>query len=136
VQRRVSVGLRDEHAVVAQLHNSVPAISVWFVVSNHSNQDLVLDRIVLSVWAGQPVLHGVMAHRTPVPPHETVGSIYFEGMLTAAAVDQIRQCMESVRSGAAGGQGQYRIHGRAYFESAQGWFAIDLHHLQRDIPSV
>jgi hypothetical protein len=134
LQRRVTVGLRDEHAVAAQLQNAVPAISVWFMVSNHSNEDLMLDRIVLSVWAGQPVVHGVMAHRTPVPRPETVNIIYFEDMLTPAAVDQIRKCMQAVRSGAAGGQGQYRIHGRAYFESAQGGFAIDLHHLQRDIP--
>jgi hypothetical protein len=135
-QRRVTVGLRDEHAVVAQLENAVPAISIRFVVSNHRNLELVLDRIVLSVWAGQPVLHGVMAHRTPVPRYETVSTIYFEDILTPAAVDQIRKCMEAVRSGAAGGQGQYRIHGRAYSESAHGQFAIDLHHLQRDIPAA
>jgi hypothetical protein len=134
VHRRVMVGLHDEHAVEARLQNAVPAISVCFVVSNHSNLDLVLDRIVLSVWAGQPVLNGVMAHRTPVPRHETVNTIYFEDMLTQADVDQIRKCMEAVRSGTPGGQGQYRIHGRAYFESAHGWFAIDLHRLQRDIP--
>jgi hypothetical protein len=72
---------------------------------------------------GQPVLHGVMAHRYPIPPHRTVSTITFSGMLSEGAVKLIRQHQENLRN--PGGPFQViHVTARAYFDSPALRFAI------------
>jgi hypothetical protein len=127
----IALRLRDEAAIVIDVTSVVPNVMVWFEVINHSDVDLVLDRIVLELRVGQPILHGVMAHRYPIPPHKTVSTITFFGMLTEGAMQLVRQFQQ---------QGHQTIHvtARAYFDApaAALRFAIDGTNLFRSLPGA
>jgi hypothetical protein len=127
--RKIALRQRDESAIVVDVTSVVPNVMVWFEVINHSDVDLVLDRIVLELRVGQPILHGVMAHRYPVPPHETVSMITFFGMLTEGAVKLIQQQQQT--------QTHQTIHvtARAYFDApaAALRFAIEGKNLFRPL---
>jgi hypothetical protein len=131
--RKIALRLRDESAIVLDVTGVVPNVMVWFEVINHSDVDLVLDRIVLELRVGQPILHGVMAHRYPVPPHDTVSTITFFGMLTEGAVKLIRQQQQQTQT-----HQTIHVTARAYFEApaAALRFAIDGRNLYRSLPGV
>jgi hypothetical protein len=132
--RSIALRLRDEPGLVLDL-GAVPSAAVWFEVINHSDVDLVLDRIVLELRVGQTVLHDVMGHRYPVPKHETVSSIYYLGRLTEGAAALIRKHQEAAR--AQGGPVQtIHVYARAYFDSPTWRFAIDSRNISRPLPSI
>lgn len=89
----------------------------------------MLEKIVLKLWAGQPVLSGTMDDRHPIPAHSTVGKVWFSDQLTPGAVEQIRQ--EMARRGP---RGRYTVYGTAYFSSASGPFEVQLLRQEREIP--
>jgi hypothetical protein len=125
----VEVRLRGENPIVVDLNSTVPNVSIWFEVISHHAVDAMLDKIVLQLWAGQPVLSGTMDHRYPIPRHSTVGTIYFSGELTPGAVERIRQEMAK-----QGPRGRYTVHGTAYFSSDSGHFEVQLLRQEREIP--
>lgn len=129
----IALRLRDEAAIALDVASTAPNVSVWFEVINHSDVELVLDRIVLELRVGQPILHGVMAHRYPIPPHKTVSTITFSGMLTEGAVRLIRQ-----HQGSPAQVGQIHVTARAYFDApaAALRFAIEGRSLFRALPGA
>lgn len=128
----IEIRLRDEAAIVVSEPASgfVDSIAVWFTIVSHLDVDVVLDRIVLCVRAGQPVLYGVMAHQTLIRRHSTVSTILFEDTLSASAAAMIQKRRDEVRQG---GSAQFQVTGRAYFDSELGPFEVELRYLQRAI---
>jgi hypothetical protein len=103
-------------------------------VINHSDVDLVLDRIVLELRAGQPFHLGLMAHRTPIPPHSTVSTIWYYGLLTEGAVALIREYQEKARTG-AGSLQVLQVFPRGYFDSPTLRFPIEGRNISRHLPA-
>jgi hypothetical protein len=114
---------------VVDLNCTVPNVSIWFEVISHYAVDAVLDKIVLQLWAGQPVLSATMDHWYPIPRHSTVGTVYFSGELTPGAVERNRQEMAK-----RGPRGRYMVQGTAYFSSESGPFEVQLIRLEREVP--
>jgi hypothetical protein len=80
----------------------------------------VLDRVVLEVWAGQPVAYGVLANRTFIPRHATVSQVPpFKTALTALAVEQVKREQAQPRT-------TYSINASAFFDSKLGPFEVQL----------
>lgn len=130
--RSITLRLREEYAISLDL-STVPSVAVWFEVINHSDVEVVLDRIVLELRVGQPVLQDVMAHRYPIPSHETVSNIYFFGLLTEGATALIRKHQEALRA-PGGAVQQLQVNARAYFDSPTLRFAIDTRNISRPLP--
>lgn len=131
--RAIALRLRDADAITLDLTSTVPSVSIWFEVINHSDVELVLDRIVLELRVGQPVLQGVMAHRYPIPPHTTVSTIWFFELLTEGAMKLISQHQEALQK--PGGSVQVlHVTARAYFDSPALRFAIESSNLSRPYP--
>jgi hypothetical protein len=72
-----------------------------------------------------------MAHRYPVPPHETVSTITFFGMLTEGAVKLIQQQQTQTHQ-------TIHVTARAYFDApaAALRFAIEGKNLFRSLPGA
>jgi len=75
VQRQVKVLPRSRSPLNFSLNEATPTVRAYFQVENHSGVDLVLDRIITDIWAGQPVAYGVIAYRTAIPKHTTTDHI-------------------------------------------------------------
>ncbi len=130
----IALRLRETDAIVLDLNGQVPSVSVWFEVINHSDVDLVLDRIVLELRAGQPFHQGVMAHRTAIPAHSTVSTIWFYGVLTEGAARLIHQHQEAARTGAGSFQ-ILQVTARGYFDSPTLRFAIEGRNISGSLPT-
>jgi hypothetical protein len=90
IARQVKLGLLSTGAVTFGLTEAAPVVRVWFQVENHSGLDVVLDRIVLEVWAGQPIAYGVMARRTTIARHTTAREVGpFVAALTVPAIERV-----------------------------------------------
>lgn len=125
----VEVRLRGGDPIVVDVNSTVPNVSIWFEVISHYAIDAVLEKIVLQLWAGQPVLSSTMDHRHDIPAHSTVPNVWFSGELTPGAVERIRQEMAK-----RGPRGKYTVHGTAYFSSINGTFEVQLLNQERQIP--
>lgn len=122
VARQVRLLPHSKRSINWGLNEQAPSVHVWLQVVNHSSVDLVLDRVVLSVWAGQPVAYGVLANRTPITKHSTMDRIPpFHAVLTAAAVDQVKRHQQQSPSATG-----YEISGTAFFDSKLGSFEVQL----------
>lgn len=116
--RSIRLRLRGEAGAILLDLSAVPSVRIDFEVINHSDVDLVLDRIVLTLWNGQVVLHGVMAHRCPIPHNDTVSTIVFMGSLTEGAAALIRKNQDAIRSGSGTAtSNQLQVGARAYFDA-------------------
>ena len=56
VAKDVKINLRGELPINPSLNSSVPHLDLYLEITNLSNLNLVLDRILLDLWFGQPVL--------------------------------------------------------------------------------
>ena len=122
VVRQVKLLPHSKRSITWGLTESAPAVHVWLQVVNHSGVGLVLDRVVLDVWAGQPVAYGVMAYRTLIPKHSTIDRIPpFHAVLTSAAIEQIKRHQQQSPSAAG-----YNINGTGFFDSKLGSFEVQL----------
>jgi hypothetical protein len=78
--RKVGLQLRGENAVVLDVTSVVPNVAVYFEVINHSGRRAgARPASSWSLRVGQPTLNGIMGHRYPIEPHETVSTITFKG---------------------------------------------------------
>lgn len=60
VASQVRIRLRGERPIAPSLNSSVPHMDLYLEITNLSNIDLQLDRMLLDLWFGQPVLNGAI----------------------------------------------------------------------------
>ena len=106
-----------------------PELWVYFEVENHSPIDIVLDRIVVYLWAtsGGGLADGVMANRHAVARHSTSDLVAWRSIIRAEAAEVVRQGV---------GQPGARVTAdvTAYFTSSFGWFSVrPTRHFERDL---
>ena len=126
VQRQVKVLPRSKSPLNFSLNEATPTVRAYFQIVNHSGVDLVLDRIVVEIWAGQPVAYGVMGHRVRIPKHTTTEEIpAFQAPLTAEAIAGVKRIREQQLAN-PGSTGNYTMIGTGYFDSKVGSFNLQL----------
>ena len=119
VKSQVHIALRDNVPGMVSLNSPVPCVELYFQLTNLSAIDLVLDRMLLDVWFGQPTFETALLHRYVIPAGDISDGIHVRQTLTESQKAYIA-AFEASR----GTAGAVRIYITAYFESKLGRFSI------------
>ena len=117
VAEQVKVRLRGENPICPNLNSSNPQIELWLEITNLSNLKLVLDRLLIEVWFGQPTFDGSILRRRDVPPRGIVTDVLYKQSITIAQKEQIESCLSE--------KGRIHIYLTAYFESKVGRIEVE-----------
>lgn len=115
VARDIRISLRGDSPIVPSLSASVPHIDIYLEVTNFSNLNLILDRILIDLWFGQPTINGAILHRYLIPARKHYDRIHFRTDLTSHQIKQIEPYLNGQQSG-----GPITLSVTAYFESRVG----------------
>lgn len=63
IAKLIDINLRSNGPIILNLNADVPEISLYFHINNRSPFALTLDRLIIKLWIGQPVLEGFMLRR-------------------------------------------------------------------------
>lgn len=119
VRSRVKIALRDNAPGNVYLNSPVPSVELYFQVTNLSSVDLILDRMLVDVWFGQPTFSTALLHRYSVPAGEIT-----EGLHVRQALAENQKAYITAFEAAQGNAGSMHIYVTAYFESALGRFFV------------
>ena len=125
VAAKIRIELRGDTPIDLGLNTEVPHIDVYFEIANFSPFDLVLDRMLVEVWFGQPTFTSALYRRYLVPSGEITKNIYFRHELNSAQQNQISNYVNSDQ-----GRGSIHIYLTAYFESSVGRVEVK-HNIER-----
>jgi len=120
VANEVKIELRGEKPINPCLGSSVPRIDLYLEVTNLSNLDLTLDRMLLDLWFGQPVLNGAILSRRDVPARSTVKNLFFKSALTTRQIQQIEPYLQESPP-----SGNISLSVHAYFNSKIGSLEVE-----------
>ncbi|OGT29766.1 MAG: hypothetical protein A2W28_09545 [Gammaproteobacteria bacterium RBG_16_51_14] len=90
VAGEIRIALRGEIPINLSLTMDVPQIDIYLEVTNLSNLKLELDRMLLDLWFGQPVLQGFILEHYKIPPRSSDTQIFYRSDLTSKQIEQIR----------------------------------------------
>lgn len=90
IASRVEIELRSANPIDISFGTEIPRLSLSFRISNMSLFDLVLDRLLIDLWVGQPTLRGAILERHKVPKRASTDNVYFTNQLTAPQQEQIK----------------------------------------------
>ena len=116
VQKEIRIDLRRQNPVSVQ-GGEVPTIWLWFEISNLSQIDITLDRLLFDVWFGQPTLRGAILGRAEIAKRSTATDIHFWTALDAQQVAQIKRYLGNPLP-------EVTVNFSAYFESRIGWLTV------------
>lgn len=116
VKSQVHVALRDNVPATISLTSPVPYVELYFQLTNLSAIDLVLDRMLVDVWFGQPTFETACLQRYVIPAGDISDGIHVRQTLTESQKAYIATFEAS--------RGYVRIYITAYFESKLGRFSI------------
>ena len=119
IANEVQIDLRGERPIDLLMGTSVPRILVYLQVTNHSNFKLELDRMLIDLWFGQPVLNGAILQRHCILPRTTNNDLFFASDLTSQQVQQIEPYTKDSPSA-----GPITVSIHAYFESKLGLIEV------------
>jgi len=123
VQQGIDVDLRRE-APVNVSGGEVPTCTLFFEVTNQSQIDITLDRLLLEVWFGQPTFRGAILGRVDIARRTSAKDLYFWTALDAGQVGQIKR---HLAQGTPGNPMAITVQVTAYFASRLGWLKVDRH---------
>lgn len=112
VSSRIHIGLREEGGLHVSLGSEIPCIELYFQVTNLSTLDLILDRLLVDVWFGQPTLQAAVLDRYVIPAGEITKGMHLRHMLA----DNQRKQVEARTAD----RSRITISVVAYFESEVG----------------
>jgi len=115
VVSQIHIALRGDTPIGLSLNNEVPHIDLYFEITNLSPLDLVLDRMLVELWFGQPTFSSAILRRYVVPSGEITKNIYLRSVLNSEQRSQIQSFERPDHS-----RGAIHIYLTAYFESAVG----------------
>jgi len=115
VSHQIEIRLRGENPISLPRGTEVPCIDLYFEITNHGYLTLILDRMLIDFWFGQPTFQGAVLRRYSIPARNTVKDISYKHSLTTAQQKQIEQF-----SNTSVIHGQLQIYLTAYFESKAG----------------
>jgi hypothetical protein len=115
VASQINIDLRGNTPIGLSLNAEVPHLEMFFDVTNLSQLDLVLDRMLVEVWFGQPTFTSAVLRRYLLPGGEITRNIYLRYALTSGQRLQIENFEKADQ-----GRGFIHIRLTAYFESTLG----------------
>ena len=115
IAQQVEIRLRSETPICITLEAEVPRIDLYFEITNLSHVDLVLDRLLIDFWFGQPTFQGAVLKHYAVPSRKSVNTIRYSQVLTVAQQKQSKQYIDNSIT-----HGQILIYLTAYLESKVG----------------
>lgn len=86
----VIITLRGELPINPSLNSSVPHLDLYLEITNLSNLNLIVDRVLLDLWFGQPVLQGAILERYRISSRSSETQLFFRTDLTSKQIDQIK----------------------------------------------
>lgn len=118
VASNVHIRLRENNPVALSLTPSVqvPCVDIYFEITNLNGIDLVLDRMLVDMWFGQPNFTGALLRRYAIPAGQITKNIYFRHELTSAQEAQIKRCRDEGVS--------YTLYLTGYFLSSAGMVEV------------
>jgi hypothetical protein len=119
IASKVNIDLRGDTPIGLGLSAEVPHLGMYFEITNLSQFDLILDRMVVEVWFGQPTFTAAVLRRYLIPAGEITRNIYLRQTLTSEQREQIEQFKLPDQS-----RGSLHIMLDAYFESSLGGIEV------------
>lgn len=116
VKSQVHIALRNNVPATISLTSPVPYVELYFQLTNLSAIDLVLDRMLVDVWFGQPTFETAFLDRYVIPAGDISDGIRVRQTLADSQKAYIAAFEAS--------RGSVRIYITAYFESKLGRFSI------------
>jgi len=95
ITSQVKIRLRGERPIAPSLNSTVPHVDLYLEITNLSNFDLDLDRILVDLWFGQPVLNGAILERVVVKPRSDDCQIFFRSFVSSLQINQIKHYLEA-----------------------------------------
>lgn len=114
---RLFIDLRSTSPIQINLTGMMSEISVWFKADNRSEIEVELDRLLVEVWIGQPIVEGAVLHRHLLKPNSWDDSIRFHKYLSRDERDLFVQRLTSMQGG---GSTDLRPQLTAYFNTPFG----------------
>jgi len=129
IARQVEIDLRSTNPIDISFGTEIPRLSLCSRVSNLSLFNLVLDRLLIDLWVGQPIFQGAILERFDIPKRKSRDDIYFRYELTLPQQEQIRKRIKDKVISVP-----ITLNVKAYFESKIGFIPVDKRFEQRDVP--
>lgn len=120
ISSQVKVNLYGEKSINPLLTSSVPYVDIYFEITNLSNLNLLLDRMLIDFWVGQPLLIGVILKPIKIPLRSTRNQVSFRSFLSPNQVQQIEKFISEKPPA-----GEISLSVNAYFESKVGIIEIE-----------
>lgn len=120
VANDVKISLRGELPINPSLNSSVPHLDLYLEITNLSNLNLIVDRVLIDLWFGQPVLRGAILERHRIPSRSSGTQLFFRTDLTSSQIDQIKPYLTDSPPG-----GSISLSTIAYFDSKIGVIEVE-----------
>jgi len=128
VARQVDLDLRRANPIDFSLNVEVPNVWLYFRVSNLSPVNLILDRLLIELWVGQPTFQGSTLRRVDVPARKSTEDVSF---WTDLSTNQVGQIQSKANNGLLTAPVMLTLD--AYFESKVGLVHVRKQLEQRDL---
>lgn len=117
VAEQIEIDLRRTNPIaIAFRSTEFPCVEAWFRISNQSQVNLVLDRMLVDLWVNQPMLRGADLRRVEIPRRSTKDDIHFWHDLTATQEERVRRHVDEKGNLTV----PVALYVDAYFESRVG----------------
>lgn len=108
---------------------AVPQLELWLRITNHSAFPVVLDRVDLEAWFGQPFARAAVIERIEIAPHSDVAGPKVVIFLAETQLACLRQAMRVPSS-----KPELTLQVTAYFISKLGWTTVQATIRRQDFP--
>lgn len=129
IASQVELDLRRTNPIDICFGTDIPCISIYFRISNMSPVDLVLDRLLIELWVGQPTFRRAILQRYDVPKRNSRQDVYFSEQLTIPQQEQIKKHVDGKLVSEP-----ITLYLKAYFESKVGFICVEKNLEHRDVP--
>ena len=120
IARKIEVDLRSSNPIDITFATEIPSLSLYFRITNLSPANLLLDRLLINLWIGQPTLEGAILERHEVPSGNSNENISFTSQLTIPQQEQIKKKVKEQRLFVP-----VTIYIKAYFDSKVGLVFVE-----------
>jgi hypothetical protein len=129
IANQIEIDLRRITPINISFGTDIPSLTLYFRISNLSHVDLVLDRLLINLWVGQPTLQGAILVRYDVPKRSSREDVYFNTQLTVPQQEQIRKHVNGQVLSVP-----VTINVQAYFDSKAGLVYVEKKFEHREVP--
>jgi hypothetical protein len=115
---KIHIGLREELPIDLRLDADVSFIDLYFQITNLSPIDILLDRMLIEMWFGQPTFYSAILKQYVLPAGEITKNIFLRYELSSAQVSQIKAFQTNGR------RGSICLNLTAFFDSKIGRYEV------------